>query len=51
MGHIPIGVVESAGPGEGKKAIAYPLESAKRDLMLRRMFGRENAAPEIWELW
>jgi hypothetical protein len=49
LGQIPIGIVESAGPGEGKKAIAYPLESAKRDLMLRRMFGRENAAPEIWE--
>ena len=51
LGRIPIGIVESAGPGEGKKAVALPFEEDKHDLMLHRMFGRENAAPEIWELY
>jgi hypothetical protein len=50
LGQLPMGVVESNDPKEGRKAVALLPARAKCGLLLRRMFGRENAAPESWDL-
>jgi hypothetical protein len=51
LGQLPIAIVESADPEKGREAVALPFERVQCDLMLRRMFGHENVAPETWELY